>query len=243
MTELTGAAYIVTGGAGAIGVACARRLLNDGASVLLVDPDAERLEAATAALSPFGAVDAHVSAISSPAEAAAVVAAAGDGLRGFVHMAGIFEHDGLDPDDHGVWDRAIAANLTNAYDLAVAWRAAPGSQMQGSIVMCSSVAFRRGAPGRAAYSAAKAGVVGLVRALSREFAPTTRVNAVAPGFIRTRMTEDIAQARGDDYLATIPMARFGRPEDVAGAVGFLCGPASAYMTGQVLNVDGGMWNS
>jgi 3-oxoacyl-[acyl-carrier protein] reductase len=110
-------------------------------------------------------------------------------------------------------------------------------------VMCSSLAFRRGAVGRVAYSSAKAGIVGMVRALSREFAPHTLVNAVAPGFIRTSMTEDLAQTRGDEYLATIPLKRFGQPEDVAGVVSFLCGKGASYITGQTINVDAGMWNS
>lgn len=235
--------FVVTGGAGAIGAACARQLLDRGARVLLVDINADRLAQVMDDLGRNDRVGAHVSALASPAEAAAALAAPGRPIAGIVNMAGVFDHDPMDPDDHSVWDRAIAANLTNAYDLAVAYQKLRDPGRIGRIVLCSSLAFRRGAPGRVAYSSAKAGIVGMTRALSREFAPHTLVNAVAPGLIRTRMTEAVVQERGDQYLATIPLGRFGTPEDVAGLVTFLCSDAAGFITGQTINVDGGIWNS
>jgi NAD(P)-dependent dehydrogenase (short-subunit alcohol dehydrogenase family) len=241
MTEFQDRQFVVTGGAGAIGMACARQLLDRGAQVLLVDMDETRLAQAVDTLGD--GVAGHMSALSSPAEAAAALAAPGRPIHGIVNMAGVFDHDPLDPEDRSVWDRAIAANLTNAYDLAVAYQAARDPATVGRIVMCSSLAFRRGASGRVAYCSAKAGIVGMTRALSREFAPHTLVNAVAPGLIRTRMTEAVVQERGDAYLATIPLGRFGTPEDVAGVVTFLCSDAAAFITGQTINIDGGIWNS
>ena len=111
------------------------------------------------------------------------------------------------------------------------------------VVLCTSRAFQRGTPVRAAsYAAAKGGIVGLVRSFSRDLAPRTLVNAVSPGLIRTRMTSDLVAAMGPERLAEIPLGRFGEPEDVAGVVGFLCGGAASYVTGQVITVDGGVIN-
>jgi NAD(P)-dependent dehydrogenase (short-subunit alcohol dehydrogenase family) len=243
MNEFADKQIVITGGAGAIGRACARDLLSRGAGVTLVDIDAGRLDEAAADLGTADRITKVTSRLASVADADAALGAAGTPVYAIVNMAGLFEHDALDPEDHTVWDRAMAANLTNAYDLAVAYQRHRDRDNVGRIVMCSSLAFRRGAVGRVAYSSAKAGIVGMVRALSREFAPHTLVNAVAPGFIRTSMTEDLARTRGDEYLATIPLKRFGKPEDVAGVVTFLCGEGSSYVTGQTINVDAGMWNS
>lgn len=238
-----GLQFVITGGAGGIGRACARELLAGGAEVLLVDVDAARLDTATAELGADGRIKSHCSGLASPQEAAAALDAAARPIHGLIHMAGVFEPDPFEPDDHAVYDRALAANLTNGYDLAAAYPSRRDRSRTGRIVFCSSGAFRRGAPGYVAYTTAKAGVVGLTRALARRFAPHTLVNAVAPNAIRTAMTSTAFAERGDAILATIPLGRWGEPEEIASVVVFLCSDGASYLTGQTINVDGGASNS
>ena len=239
-----GRQFVVTGGAGGIGRACARQLLAGGAYVLLVDIDGARLDEVKASLEGGGAeVAAHVSHLASAKEAAAALDAAGRPIFGLIHMAGLYEPDPLDPEDHSAWDRALAANLTNGYDLGVAYQTRRDTRAVGRIVYCSSGAYRRGVPGRVAYSVAKAGIVGLTRGLSRQFAPHTLVNAVAPNAIKTGMTASVFMERGKAILATIPLGRFGEPEEIASVVTFLCSDGASYVTGQTINIDGGAWHS
>jgi 3-oxoacyl-[acyl-carrier protein] reductase len=233
---------VITGGAGGIGRATAQAFVDAGSHVLLVDPDADRLVEAAVG---FGdRVSVHCSALDSPASCAAALDAAGGPVHSLVHLAGLYEPDPLDPQARDIWDRAIAANLTNAYDMCVAFvpridRAA----LPARIVLASSIAYRRGAPEHAAYAAAKAGLVGLVRSLSRALAPRVLVNAVAPGVIRTRMTTDIIAQRHDTFMQTIPLRRYGEAAEIASVIGFLCGPGATYLTGQTITVDGGITNA
>ena len=251
MAPFEGRQFVITGGAGGIGRACARQLLAGGARVLLVDIDAARLDEVKASLGGGAAVATdvathlatHVSRLASAKDAAAALDAAGRPIFGLIHMAGLYEPDPLDPEDHSAWDRAMAANLTNGYDLGVAYQTRRDARAVGRIVYCSSGAYRRGVPGRVAYSVAKAGIVGLTRGLSRQFAPHTLVNAVAPNAIKTGMTESVFKERGEAILATIPLGRFGEPEEIASVVTFLCSDGASYVTGQTINIDGGAWHS
>ena len=246
MAAFAGQRVAITGGAGGIGIATARLFLDGGAQVLLIDRDAARLEAAEQALGTKRLV-AWRSDLSDPAHCATALDQAGGKVNALIHLAGLFEPDPLSPDEHAVWDRAIAANLTNAYDMAVAFipRAADpaGARGPARIVFASSLAFRRGSPDRAAYAAAKGGLVGLTRSLARKLAPKVLVNAVAPGIIETGMTTALIAERGDRYRADIPLGRWGRPEEVAGVIRFLCSEDSSYVTGQTITVDGGITNA
>jgi len=241
MTDFAGKRIVITGGAGGIGIATARAFLDQGAHILLVDLDEQRLANAKAAVGGIRVFTA-VSDLATPAACAAIMQGAKP-VHALVHLAGVFERDPLDPDDHGVWNRAIAANLTNAYDMAVAFRPCADPREPARIVFASSVAYRRGSPGYAAYGAAKGGIVGLTRSLSRKFAPDILVNAVAPGLIVTPMSEHVIAERGDAYRAEIPLQRFGQPSEVASVIRFLCSRDSSYVSGQTLTVDGGITNA
>ena len=110
-------------------------------------------------------------------------------------------------------------------------------------MLTSSIAYRRGSADRVPYAAAKGGVVGLTRALSRKLAPDVLVNAIAPGVIETKMSAPIIAERGEDYRNQIPLKRFGKPSEVAAVIRFLCSPDASYITGQTITIDGGITNA
>ena len=169
MAEFAGKRIIITGGAGGIALETARTLLDHGAHLVLVDPDADRLAAARAALG-----NARVFVVATDLSAIADcidIMERAKPVYALVHLAGVFERDPLVAGDHAVWDRAMAANLTSAYDMAIAFQACADPRETCRIVFASSVAYRRGSADRAAYAAAKGGIVGLTRALSRKWAP------------------------------------------------------------------------
>jgi 3-oxoacyl-[acyl-carrier protein] reductase len=243
VAQFTGKRIVITGGAGGIGVETALTLLEHGAHVVLVDIDEPRLQHARETLGT-ARIATWCSAIDTPQSCAAALDSAGGPVAALIHLAGLFERDPLDPDDHGVWNRAIAANLTNAYDLAVAF-ATRFDRRDGParIVFASSVAYRRGSAGYPPYAAAKAGLVGLTRSLSRRLAPDVLVNAVAPGLIDTRMAMATIAERGEAYRNEIPLRRYGHPAEVASVIRFLCSRDASYITGQTITIDGGITNS
>jgi 3-oxoacyl-[acyl-carrier protein] reductase len=241
-STFTGKRIVVTGGAGGIGIETVRAFMDQGGHVIMADVDEAALSRAQEALGRvrLGTI---ASALETPAECARVIDAAGAPVYALVHLAGLFERDQLDPDDHGVWNRAIAANLTNAYDMAVAFSTRFDRREPARIVLTSSVAYRRGSADRVPYAAAKAGIVGLTRALSRRLAPDVLVNAIAPGVIETKMADPIIAERGDAYRLEIPLGRFGKPAEIASVIRFLCSPDASYITGQTITIDGGITNA
>lgn len=233
---------VVTGGAGGIAWETARLLLAGGAELLLIDPSATALEASAAELDSEGRVRTAISGLESPQACEAALAGIERPIYALVHLAGIFRPDALDPVHRALWDATMAANLTNAFDMAAAVKPRLDPEVTCRMVFASSLAFRRGSFDHIAYSAAKGGIAGLVRALARALAPKVLVNGVAPGIILTGMPEHMLETpeRRERLLAETTLKRFGHPREVATVLRFLLSDDSSFMTGQLINVDGGV---
>ena len=237
---------VVTGGSRGLGRAICLELARGGANVVLCYAGNEAAANETvAACESLGAKTVAIRCdVSKEDEVKALMDAA---LKTFgridilVNNAGI-TRDGLlmmmKPED---FDAVIAANLRGAFLCMKAVARQMVKQRYGRIVNLSSVVGLRGNAGQVNYAASKAGVIGMTKSLAKELAGRNiTVNAVAPGFIETDMTAAMPQAAKDAMMPTIPMQRLGAPEDVAKAVAFLASDEAAYVTGQVLAVDGGM---
>jgi 3-oxoacyl-[acyl-carrier protein] reductase len=173
-------------------------------------------------------------------EAKRLVDEAGD-LDVLVNNAGV-TRDGLlvrMPDDD--WNEVISTNLGGVFHTCRAAARGMMKRRSGSIVNISSIVGLHGNPGQTNYSASKAGIIGFTKALARELGNRgVRANVVAPGYVDTRLTQVIADDLKEMMLANTPLGRFGSPEDIAGAVRFLCSDEAAFITGDVLLVDGGL---
>lgn len=242
--SLTDRMVVITGGAGGIAEATAPLLLAEGADLHLIDPEGERLEEVAAKMDAGARITTAVSDISSPEACDLALDKVKRPIYGLVHLAGVFLPDDLDAASRPIWNDVVAANLTNAFDMAAACRPRLEPEGESRMIFVSSVAFRRGSFDHIAYTAAKGGIVGLVRALAKKLGPRTLVNGLAPGIIETRMPEHILaeDRRRKILLAETTLKRFGQPQEIGTVIQFLLGPGSSFITGQVINVDGGVTN-
>ena len=235
---------LVTGGGGGIGGALAELLLSLGARVRLVDVAEQGLRETAARLNGGDRVATVVSDLGDGAACRAVLEQGGVPYA-VVHLAGVSLTDLDDLEDDTRWHEVFDANVRNGYLLGRLFHSlSTGSaDVPGRLVYASSLAYRRGGLDRIAYSSAKGAIAGMVRAMSRRFSPMVRVNAVAPGVILTPMVTAMLASRGESLLHEIPLGRFAQPSEVASVIEFLLSPASIYVNGQVINVDGGTFNS
>jgi 3-oxoacyl-[acyl-carrier protein] reductase len=242
--DLNGRAAIVTGGARGIGRAIAERLLASGAKVSLWDVNAGALENASRDLANAGTVHAaqvDLADLASVQSAAAVTAAALGKLDILVNNAGITGGNAktweLNPED---WRRVMEVNLNGPFYCCHAVVPHLLQNGYGRIVNIASIAGKEGNPNAAHYSVSKAGVIALTKSLGKELATSNiTVNAVAPAVIATEMLGQMTQAHIDYMLSKIPMGRFGKKEEAASLVAWLCSEECAFSTGAVFDLSGG----
>jgi 3-oxoacyl-[acyl-carrier protein] reductase len=237
---------VVTGGARGIGFEVARKFAAGGATVVLVDVLEDAMKQAAEKLTAAGAkkvLTYKVDVTDEPAVEKMLdeVAEKCGRLDILVNNAGITRDDLLLRMETKMWDLVMAVNLKGTFLMTKHAARHMLRQRYGRIVNLASVSGLVGNPGQANYSASKAGVVGFTRTVARELAKRgITCNAVAPGFIKTDMTDVLPEKAKEMALAAIPMARMGTPEEVATVIAFLASDDAAYVTGHVLPVDGGM---
>jgi 3-oxoacyl-[acyl-carrier protein] reductase len=245
MLDLSGKVAIVTGASRGIGRAIAEALAARGAHVVaaargehaagtveVIQQAGGRAEAATLDVTDAGAVTALVAGVLERHGRIDVL----------VNNAGIARDQLMLRMKRDDWDQVLATNLTAAFSCSQAVLKPMVKQRAGRIISVSSVVGQSGNAGQANYAASKAGLIGFSKALAREVASRSiTVNVVAPGLIDTDMTKAITEQAQTDWTAQIPLGRLGTPRDVAAAVCFLASDEAAYITGQVLAVNGGMY--
>ena len=238
---------LVTGGSRGIGKAIALRLAAEGSHVVINytknEPAAREVAAAIERsggsasvcgfdVSDFDAVQTKVEDIISEY----------GGLHILVNNAGITHDTLLMRMNKEDWDRVITTNLTGVFNCTKAVTRTMLKQRSGRIINITSVVGEMGNSGQTNYAASKAGIIGFTKAAAREMAPRSiTVNAISPGFIETDITNELSDDIRKQYIEKIPMGRFGTPEDIAGVVAFLTSDEAAYITGEVIRVNGGIY--
>ncbi len=242
MFDLTGKTALVTGATGGIGAAIAKALHKAGATVAISGTRAPVLEALKAEMGDrVHVVPCNLSDAADVEKLVPAAEAAMGGLDILVNNAGITK-DGLamrmkDED----WQQVIDVNLTASFRLTRAAMRPMMKKRWGRIVNITSVVGVTGNPGQVNYVASKAGIIGLTKSLAQELASrNVTVNAVAPGFIATPMTDVLNDKQKEGILTRVPAGRLGSPEDIAAAVLYLASQEASYVTGQTLHVNGGM---
>ena len=239
--SLDGKVALVTGGSRGIGAAISRELARAGARVAVNYRSGQ--EAAEAIAAEIGGI-AIAANVGDPAEAQGLI----DGVESelgdldvLVNNAGITRDALIARMSDEDWEAVIETNLRGAFNTCRAVARKMLRRRSGAIVNLSSVVGVHGNPGQANYAASKAGIIGLTKALARELGVRgVRVNAIAPGYITTELTDVLTEEQTGLILGNTPLGRLGSPEDVATAVRFLCSDEAAFITGDVLLVDGGL---
>jgi 3-oxoacyl-[acyl-carrier protein] reductase len=244
--ELKDRVSVVTGASRGIGRAIALELAARGSDLVLLARTRDDLERVGRECEQRGA-RCRVIAIDL-SDGASIGSAAEEALKAFGRVDHLVNNAGITSDGllmrmkRADWDRVLAVNLTGAFEMTRAVVPVMVRARYGRIVNISSVVALMGNPGQANYCAAKAGLVGFTKSLAREVASRSiTVNAVAPGFIDTEMTRALAPEARDRMSSLIPLGRLGTAEDVASGVAFLLTPGAGYITGEVLNISGGLY--
>jgi 3-oxoacyl-[acyl-carrier protein] reductase len=240
--DLSGRTAFVTGSTRGIGLAIARALHGAGARVAVVGRDQSRGEAIAAELGPraFG-VACDVTQVDQVERAITAAESALGPVDILINNAGLTRDNILLRLSDADWDAVLDANLKGAFHTTRAVVKGMMKRRAGRIVNIASIVGLTGNKGQANYAASKAGLIGFTKSVAKEYASRgILVNCVAPGFIETDMTAALPEAARATLLQAIALGRLGRPEEVAGAVLFLASDLAAYITGQVLVVDGGM---
>jgi 3-oxoacyl-[acyl-carrier protein] reductase len=244
--SLTDKVALVTGAAQGIGKAVALLLARNGADLIVSDINLEKAEETAKEIQAIGrravAIKVDVASLGDVEQMVEAV------LEHFGHIDILINNAGITRDrlilrmTEEDWDAVLNINLKGTFHCTKVVIRHMSKQRNGRIVNIASVVGEMGNAGQANYSASKAGVIGFTKTIAREFAQRgINVNAIAPGYIETPMTEALPEKAKEELKRIIPMERLGRPEDVAEAVLFLVSEASSYITGQVLNVNGGIY--
>ncbi len=244
--NLTDKKAIVTGAAQGIGKTIALQLAQQGADVVVTDINREGLDSVVAEIQALGrcahGIAMDVSNLAQCEDMAKETVREMGRIDILVNNAGITRDTLLLRMKEEQWDQVMQVNVKGTFNCTKAVIRTMFKQKYGRIIQISSVTGAMGNPGQANYSASKAAVIGFAKAVAREYAHSgITVNAVAPGFIQTAMTDAIPEKEREAMIAQIPARKLGTPEDVAAAVSFLAADESSYITGQVIHVNGGLY--
>jgi len=244
--ELSGKVALVTGGAQGIGKAIALLLANNGADVAISDINLEKAQETANEIQALGkrsiALKANVADFKEVEQMVETIVGQLGRIDILVNNAGITRDRLILRMTEEDWDAVLDVNLKGTFNCTKAAIRYMSKQKSGKIVSIASVTGEMGNAGQANYGASKAGVIGFTKTIAREFATRgINVNAIAPGYIQTAMTEAVPDKAKEMLKQMIPMERLGQPEDVAQAVLFFVSERSSYITGQVLNVNGGIY--